>query len=241
MWKTWSCCGKSICGACCYDNQMAIGKENEKKAARKQKLLDEGICPFCRAPSAENFQERIGRLENRIRLGDAKAMWLLATYHRDGIRGTARDESKALHLFKKSANLGNSLAHTSLGFAYRFGKLGVGIDAEKATTHFELAAKSGDVFGRHNLGNDAIIDSVPSLQTILHWRISAAAGFTPSVTCLIQAFEFGLIRHKDLASSLRARDKASLAMKSESRVRYIAYLKRTGQLDAQMGLLTCTE
>lgn len=63
--------------------------------------------------------------------------------------------------------------------------------------------------------------------------MSAAAGYTGSITFLINLFESGLIRHQDLASSLRARDKARLELKTESRDRYISYmyLMRTGQLD----------
>lgn len=90
-----------------------------------------------------------------------------------------------------------------------------------------MAAKSGHAAARHNVGCNNSLDGDPSTATIKHWRISAAAGFTRSVTSLIICFETGLIRHRDLAPSLRARDKARLEMKSEGRDRHIAHLMRT--------------
>ena len=246
LWLYWSCCGKSVCCACDVDNENAIAKQNEKKAERKQKLLERRRCPFCRTPEPEDAEECISRLKKKDGLGDARATWLLATFHKDGAHGAARDETKALQLYGKAADLGDIDARATLGFIYQDGLFGAEVDLKKAIMHLELAAKGGHVLARDTLGVIAVEKVVEEtlskirrdpknrlacLNAILHWRISAAAGYTPSVIFLVGNFEMGLIRHKDLASSLQARDKARLEMKSESRDRYIKHLKRTGELE----------
>ena len=234
------CCGKTICSACEFDHLNAIAKVNEKKAEKKQKLLPPLSCPFCRTPAPTSSQELLARMEKRIGLGDAKAMWMLALHYRDGAHGVARDKSKALEWFKKSADLGSRDAQFSLGCAYRDGIYRIGeVDDTKADRYFELAAKSGHGLARHQVGCNyeymckASMDKheadAYAVLAIKHWQVSAAAGNTHSVTCLIDWFEPGLIRHQDLAASIRARDKARLEVKSESRDRYVAHLKRTGQ------------
>ena len=225
----WACCGKTICSACYFDNKNAIAKINQKKAEKKQKLLDEKMCPFCRAPSTKTGQEWIARANKRVQLGDADAIWMIGGVYRDG-SGMARDESKALQFLEKAADLGSSDARYDLGCAYRNGIPGVEIDVNMANMHFELAAKSGHALARHNIGCNLLRRADVGLA-IKHWRISAAAGYTDSVDGLIGRFETGFICHQDLAPSLRARDKARLEMKSESRDRYVAHLKRTGQVD----------
>ena len=50
-------------------------------------------------------------------------------------------------------------------------------------------------------------------------------GYSAAMDALILFFERGLLRHKDLAKSLRAKDKACLDMRSDSRDRYLAQSK----------------
>jgi len=218
LWTYRACCGKMICSACNFDNMHACYR-NEM----------DWVCPFCRAPTLKKDQKFLC-MEKRAGLGDAEAMWMLASHYRDGDGYVARDESKALQWFKKSADLGNGNAQDSLGCAYKNGSLGVEVDKIKALRYFELAAKSGNVLARHDAGLNVNLKP-DAITAVKHWRISAAAGYAHSVSCLINAFEFGFISHKDLSPSLRARDKARLEMKSESRDRYIAHLKRTGRFD----------
>jgi len=219
------CCGKVICSACSRDSAKATYEINQKKAAMKQKLLD-STCPFCRERCVNGDDpEWMPLLIKRAHLGDAVAMRLLAEeYRKQG------NIYLSMQLLNASANLGGFVeAQYAYGCIYAIGALGVEVDEISANRYFELAAKNGHVIARHNLGcSHRQVDGAPSISSIKHWRISAAAGSTRSIMSLIAASRF--IRHKDLAASLRARDKARLEMKSESRDRLVAFFKSTGQL-----------
>mmetsp|Transcript_16711 Transcript_16711/g.47984 ORF Transcript_16711/g.47984 Transcript_16711/m.47984 type:complete len:445 (-) Transcript_16711:31-1365(-) len=223
------CCGKTICSACNFDSHRAIFEVNSKRIERQQPLLDLSTCPFCRDPGTDGNDERIKRMKARAEMGDATAMWTLAIQF-----GLVPDEAKSLHLAQNAAELGCTEAQYRLGCIYANGLIGVELDETKADMYFELAAKNGHVLARHHLGKRAYtggrtgqtitiqsVSPVMVIKSIRHWRISAAAGYTPSLLGLIKFFELGLFRHKDLAPSVRARDKALLEMKSESRDRWV--------------------
>ena len=69
-----------------------------------------------------------------------------------------------------------------------------------------------------------------------HFRLAASGGDKGSMDGLIECFERGLIRHADLSKTVQAMYLSRDEMKSEGRDQYIAYLKRTGKYDANLGM-----
>jgi TPR repeat protein len=65
--------------------------------------------------------------------------------------GVPQDFAKANKLYLKAGELGHATAYNNLGIAYNDGR-GVEVDKKKAIHYWELAAMSGDVYARHNLG-----------------------------------------------------------------------------------------
>ena len=191
-------------------------------------------CEFCRAPIgidvSENEVKRnfIKGMKARTNKNDPEAIWQLAIAHRDGLYGVPVNEQKALELTKRAADLGNADAQFALGLSYERGELGLKVDKERARDLWVSAAKGGDVRARCFLGqsefsNGNIIDGAR------HFHIAAASGYDLAVELLITLFRDGYISHIDLAKSLRARDKACLDMRSDSRDRVLALLKAQGQ------------
>ena len=129
-----ACCGKIICSGCryapVYDN---LGNE-----------ISEEKCPFCRTPAPYSIEEFNERLQRRVELDDAAAIYNLGNYYRDGIYGFPQDYDKAFELFVRAGELGSVNAYCSVGAAYEFGR-SVEIDKKKAMYYCELAAIRGNV------------------------------------------------------------------------------------------------
>jgi len=106
-----SCCGKVICSGCIhapvYDDQ---GNEMIKK-----------ICPFCRVPTANSYEEYVERLNKRVEAGDFIAIGKLGGYYAAGKNGFPQDYTKALELWHRAADLGYSKAYGNIGWAYLHG------------------------------------------------------------------------------------------------------------------------
>ncbi|KAL7529955.1 hypothetical protein ACHAXR_006129, partial [Thalassiosira sp. AJA248-18] len=99
-----SCCGKIICLGCAYGDFHA----RERRAC---------ICPFCRAPLESSPEEEIERLNKRIEVGDAEAMYTLGCNYSTG-EGVPQDFKKALELWHRAAKLGCAVSHYNIGRAY---------------------------------------------------------------------------------------------------------------------------
>ena len=128
----YECCGKMICSGCyhapVYDN---LGNE-----------IVERKCPFCRTPAPYSIEEFNKRLQKRVELGDAWAIFKLGCNYHHGEFGFTQDYNKATELFVRAGDLGHSNAYCSVGYAYDFGH-GVDIDEKKANHYYKLAAIEG--------------------------------------------------------------------------------------------------
>jgi hypothetical protein len=102
----YSCCGKSNCGGCIH----SFGKtgNNEK-------------CPFCNAETEiDSDAEKIGYIMKRV---DTGAIDLLGTCYYNGLLGFQQDETKAIELWMRAAELGFSKSHNYLlGMHYYHGE-----------------------------------------------------------------------------------------------------------------------
>ena len=109
-------------------------------------------CPFCRTPvRGDSDEEYNERLQKRVELGDAEAIFTLGCYYRNGDNGFPQDDDKALELFVRAGDLGHAKAYCNVGYAYSNGN-GVEIDKKKANHYYKLAAIGGNVYARCNLG-----------------------------------------------------------------------------------------
>ena len=159
-----SCCGKFICCGCdyapVYDN---LGNE-----------IIEDKCPFCRTPVHESDEEYNERLQKRVEVDDAVAIFNLGCYYRNGDYGFPQDDAKAFELFIRAGELGCTDAYCNIGYAYQNGN-GVESDEKKANHYYKLAAMGGDVYARYNLGNNEE-DAGNMNRALKHFMIAAEGG-----------------------------------------------------------------
>ena len=107
----YTCCGKMICCGCehapVYDN---LGNE-----------IIEVKCPFCRTPAHKSDEEYNERLQKRVELDDAEAIFILGSNYRDGEFGLPQDYAKAFELFVRAGDLGHAAIYNDVGYAYENG------------------------------------------------------------------------------------------------------------------------
>ena len=115
------CCGKRICEGCIhsFNNSGNNGK-----------------CPFCNAERiGRTDRELVADMRKRVAANDAASIYMLGYEYYHGSFGLQQDQTKAIELFTKSAELGCSKAHVHLGMLHYKGG-----DMRKAKYHYEAAA-----------------------------------------------------------------------------------------------------
>ena len=225
------CCGTITCNACYMESVKAKEIVNMKRAQKKQSPLPH-CCEFCRAPApigigvsdSELVSFSLKAITAKAEKNDPEAVYELALAHKSG-SGVPVNEKRALELTKRAADLGSTAAQYSLGLSYYQGRYGLEVDEGKAWDLWESAAKAGNVESRHMLGRTEY-SKKNLIDAVRHWHIAAASGYSLSMDALIMFFERGALRHKDLAKSLRARDKACLETRSDIRDRNRVYFER---------------
>jgi TPR repeat protein len=182
--KYYPCCGKSICKGCIYSSVVA---GNVKK------------CPFCNSDrGSKTYEEVAEEIRTRVAVNDAGAICMLARQYSHGHGCFEQDHAKAIDLFNRSANLGFSKAHSSLGYLYH--KSG---DLKKAKFHCEAAALAGHEEARCNLGvMDANSGNIE--RAVKHWKIAASAGHYDAMHYLRLSFEEGHVSRESIDSTLTA-------------------------------------
>ena len=126
------------------------------------------------------------------------------------------DLGKAVELWEKAVELGSDLAHYYLGVAYMNG-YGVEKDDKTALYHYRLAAISGNLTARFNLGLSANKSNKVGLA-IKHWAIGAEGGHDDSLSAIKKCYEQGHVDKEVFAKALRAHKLVSDEMNSEERV-----------------------
>jgi len=203
-WRYYACCGKVICGGCCYapvyDNQ---GNE-----------VDNQKCPFCRTPTP-TVEERIELEKKRVKAGDPIAIYNQGIYYKDGTRGYPQDYTKAIELWHRAAELDNALAYCNIGYAYNNGN-GVEVDLKKALHYYELAAMMGNETARHNLGAKEA-DAGNWDKALKHWVISARGGNANSLSNIKQMYSDGYVSKEDYTEALQSYQEYLGEIKSDQR------------------------
>ena len=200
-----NCCGKIICCGC--DHAPVYDNLGNKIIERK--------CPFCRTPTHKSDEEYDERLQKRVELGDAEAIFTLGNYYREGEYGFPQDYTKAFELFVQAGDLGHSNAYCCVGCAYDNGN-GVEIDKKKADHYFKLAAVGGDVHARHNLG--VYEENAGNTNRALkHYMIAVESGHNNSLKKIQELYTNGHATKDDYATSLRAYQAYLAEIKSTQR------------------------
>jgi len=204
-YKFQSCCGKMICSGCIhapvYDDQG--NKVDNKK------------CPFCRIPTPYTNDEIRERLKKRMEAGDAHAMHNLGIYFSCGEGGLPQDYKKAIELFRRSAELGDAVAYSSIGYVYYHGR-GVEIDMKKAYYYYELAAIGGIVQARHNLG---LMEGRAgnNERALKHWTIAVRDGESKSLKQIKVLYLNGHATKEDYTKALQLYQEYLVEIKSVQR------------------------
>ena len=211
------CCGKTLCCGCMFAANKEMNEGNIKR-----------LCPFCGIPLSRTAKEDVKRTKKRIKLNDHEALRILGCSYRSGQLGLEKNWTKALELWKKSAELGSIRAHDHLAMAYCSGR-GVEQDMNKAIHHWKLAAIGGHETARHCLGAmeaDNGISNGNMNRAMKHFMIAAKSGFDKSLKEVGEGYKAGHVTKDDYASTLRAYQNIINAMKSEERTEAVSITNR---------------
>jgi len=173
------------------------------------------LCPFCREPNATSANEHIERTKKLMDKGNAEAFNMIAMEYDVGGMGLPQDYQKASELYLKAGELGCAPGYFNLGCLYDNGK-GVEMDQNKAKYYFELAAMSGDVYARHNLG--AMEFRAGKINRAMkHFTLAARSGYNGSLKQVRNGFMMGLVTKDEYENTLRTCHKSNNGIKSDSR------------------------
>ena len=199
-----SCCGKIVCSGCHHAGAL-VGADQ--------------LCPFCRTPAPTSDEEANERVNKRMEFGDAEAINNLACQYDDGTYGLLH---KALELWHRARELGNTAAYCSIGTAYIHGH-GVEWDEKKAMHYWELAAMGGDQNARYNLGS-AEGRAGNHGRAIKHFMIAVRSGDNVTLKQKIkQLYSKGYAAKDDYAKALKAYQAYLSEIKSDDRDKAAAF------------------
>jgi len=151
-----------------------------------------------------------------MELNDASAFYKLGCGYKFDLWG-AQDNERAFQLFERAVELGCTIAHHSIAYAYKNGQ-GVEEDFLKSIAHSEFAAVGGHEGARLNLGMvDKHIGRMD--RAIKHFVVAARSGFDVALKEVGEGYNAGHITKDEYASTLRAYKDAADEMKSEQRTR----------------------
>ena len=193
------CCGKIVCDGCGYNSS--------KSGSHK--------CSFCNTSLETEYEIVLEQQMKRVEANDAESMKQLGCCYAKGLFGLQQDWNKALELWTRAAELGSSTAHYTIGGAYYKG-MGIEKDMKKGIHHSELAAMAGHELARYNLGCIEL-KSGNMERAMKHWKISASAGDSDSMTAIHQLFKMGCVQNDVYELTLKAHNDAFAEMRSKGR------------------------
>jgi len=201
MEKYYPCCGKSICRGCV---RSFCKSDNDDK------------CPFCNSDRGNKTEEeQVGDNMKRVEANDPTSICMLANSYHHGLNGLQQDQTKAMELYARAADLGFNKAHHHLADIYHAGGA-----PKKAKFHYEAAAMAGHEMARYNLGVMEC-NSGNMERAIKNWTIGASAGEFDAMNHLRIGFEKGNVSQESIDSTLAAYNNSCAEMRSEARDAYI--------------------
>jgi TPR repeat protein len=134
----------------------------------------------------------VEEIMKRVAANDAASINLLGNLYENGLLGLQQDRAKAMELYARAMDLGNTKAHRGLGGIYH--QRG---DMKKAKFHYEAAAMAGDEVSRNNLGMMEVnLGNVE--RAVKHWAIAASAGCYHAMHQLTVFYEKGYVRRESI-------------------------------------------
>ena len=192
--------GKIICGGCIHSCRES---GNDDK------------CPFCNSEGGKTDEERVEQIMKRVAANDAASISLLTNSYHHGLNGFQQDQTRAMELYARAAELGCSKAHYNLGNIYHDGG-----DKKKAKFHWEAAAMAGHEVARYNIAC-CEFESGNIDRAVKHWTIAASAGHYIAMHLVRLCFEKGHVSRESINSTLAAYNASCTEMRSEARDAYI--------------------
>ena len=147
----------------------------------------------------------------RVGANDAASICLLAGSYYQGLNGFQQDQTKAMELYSRAADLGCSEAHNELGGIYHDGG-----NLKKAKFHYEEGAMAGNELARMNLGGSEY-NSGNIERAVKHYTIAASAGDYTAMHELRTFFDQGAVSRESIDSTLTAYNNSCAEMRSEAR------------------------
>ena len=220
------CCGKMICYGCIIAQRrtLIIGTNVTKpiKGSKEEELefmrilCSEGeclLCPFCRVDVAENEQEHLKRLWERIdEYNDPNAMRMMGRFYMEGERGLSKNLKKAKELFQRSYALGNPNAAFNLFLLHRNHVP----DEARMIQYAEEGARRGNLQCMNFLAKPAFLSGNLE-ESARHLTMAACSGNDNAMEMLMHLYRKKLLSKEDLATTLRAHKAAIDNLKSEAR------------------------
>ena len=227
------CCGKTLCGGCDYQHKMKGAEQDIRQT------VDGGLtvvrprtCAFCRTVLPNSDEENLVSLRTRVDLEDPVALRNMAIHYGRGELGLPVDQTKCIDLLRQSAGLGFPGAQRQLGTFHYTGEMGLEQNEKEARTCWKKAAEGGHILAWYNLGC-ADASKANHIASMRHFRLSASGGYRFAIKALIEIFDAGFFKHGDLVETLQVFYLARAELKSEDRDKYLAYLKTTGEYEAE--------
>ena len=156
------------------------------------------------APSADELYRRGKTFANpaggfsdflqAARMGHTEAQYEVAKCYWLG-QGTARNAEQAVYWWNQAAAKGHVKSMHNLGIAAGRG--------EQAVFWYRKAADRGNVTSMYHLGLLAMVNSIPTTESVRWWTQAANLGYAPAQRDLAKCYETGTAVPRDLA---RARD-----------------------------------
>mmetsp|Transcript_21176 Transcript_21176/g.70016 ORF Transcript_21176/g.70016 Transcript_21176/m.70016 type:complete len:218 (+) Transcript_21176:3-656(+) len=153
-----SCCCRRVCDSC--DDKIINAKMP---------------CPLCRLPFPSDNAEYLARLRRHAKNEVPEAVGLLGSCYRQGTHVT-KSEKKAVKLYKRAVELGDSVSMLNLGAMYERGD-GVKLDRQKSTQLYRLGADRGHPLAQKNLGGILFREGKVE-EAFKLFMLSAEQGFT---------------------------------------------------------------
>jgi len=212
--KYYECCGKEICSGCIhapvYDNQGNV--------------VDNQKCAFCRVPTSIGKNEELERYKLRVEKDDPMAIYEIGICYRDGTHGYPQNNTKALELWHRAADLGHAGSYSCIGYAYSNGQ-GVEVDRKKAVYYYELGAIGGDSEARHNLGSmEGRAGNIG--RALRHYLIAVHGGHNPPLKIIKDLYSNGQATKDDYTTALRSYQEYLGEIKSKQRDEAAAFSDR---------------
>ena len=127
---------------------------------------------------------------------------LFGNYYENGEFGFPQSYTKALALWHRAAELGNTAAYYNIGNAFCYGK-GVEVDRKKARHYWEIAAIGGSAFSRGNLGfAEALAGNFD--RALKHYTIAVGSGHSECLEKIKELYRCGRVTKEDYRKALAA-------------------------------------